>query len=44
MSSVATNGKDVHGLKLEKVGSTFASLNSMPAKISKNIIMVTAHQ
>ena len=44
LSSIATNGKDVHGLKLEKVGPTFPSLNSMPAKIAKNIIMGTGHR
>ena len=29
---VTTDGKDGHGLKLEKVGPTFSSFNSMPAK------------
>ena len=43
LSSIATNGKDVHGLQLEKVGPTFPSLNSMPPKIAKNIIMGTGH-
>ena len=32
LSSVATNGKDGHGLKLAKVGLTFSSFNAMPAK------------
>ena len=44
LSSIATDGKDVHGLKLEKVGPTCPSLNSMPAKIAKNIIMGTGHR
>ena len=37
MSSVATDGNDGHGLKLEKVGPTFSRLNAMPAKLTKNI-------
>ena len=33
LSSVATDGKDEHGLKLEKIGPTFqSSFNAMPAK------------
>ena len=44
LSSIATDGKDVHCLKLEKVGPTCPSLNSMPAKIAKNIIMGTGHR
>ena len=29
---VTTDGKDSHGLKLEKIEPTFLSFNSMPAK------------
>ena len=36
LSSVATDGKDAHGLKLEKVGPDFSSFNAMPAKPTKN--------
>ena len=43
MKSVATDGKGVHGLKFENVGSTFfSSFNAMPANITRNIIMVSA--
>ena len=34
LSSVATDGEDGHGLKLEKGGPTFSSFNAMPAKIT----------
>ena len=40
LSSVATSGKDGHGLKIEKVRPTFPSFNIVPSKINKNIIMV----
>ena len=33
MSSVATDGKDGHGLKVVKVGNTFSSFNALLAKI-----------
>ena len=39
--SLATDGKDGHELKLEKVGPTFTSFNAMPAETRKNIIMVS---
>ena len=39
LSSVATDGKDGHGLKLEKVRPTFSSFNVMPAKIIKKIML-----
>ena len=32
LSSVATDDKDGHGLKLEKVGPTFPSCNAIPTK------------
>ena len=41
LSSDATDGKDEHGLKVEKVGPTFSSSNAMPAKLTKNIVMVS---
>ena len=41
LSSDATDGKDEHGLKVEKVGPTFSSFNAMPAKLTKNIVMVS---
>ena len=34
LTSVAKDGKDGHGLKLEKAGSAFSTLNDIPAKIS----------
>jgi len=40
--SGVTDGKDGHGLKLEKVWPTFSCFNAMPAKITKNIFMVCA--
>ena len=33
---MATDGKNGHGLKLEKAGATFSSLHDLPAKITKN--------
>ena len=36
LSSVATDCKDAHGLKLEKVGPDFSSFNAMPVKPTKN--------
>ena len=39
--SVALEGKNVHGLELEKVGPTFSSFNAITAKMtSKKIILV----
>ena len=38
LSSVAADGKDGHGLKLEKVGLTFSSLNTLPTKITKKVL------
>ena len=35
LSSVAMNGKDGHGSKLQKVAPTLSSFNAMPAKIIK---------
>lgn len=40
--SVATDGKDERGMKLEKVGPTFSILNAMPGKIATEFIMVSA--
>ena len=42
MSSVSTDAKDGHGLKLEKVGPTFSCFNAMPVKIIDNVIMVSS--
>ena len=39
VSSVFTDGKDGHGLKLGKFGPTYSSFNAMPAEITKIIIM-----
>ena len=38
LSSVAADGKDGHGLKLEKVGLTFSSLNTLLTKITKKVL------
>ena len=38
--SVALEGKNVHGLKLEKVGPTFSSFNAITAKMTSKIILV----
>ena len=35
--SVSMDGKDGHGLKLEKVEPTFSSFNAMPTKITTKI-------
>ena len=40
--SVALEGKDVHGLKLEKVGPTFTGFNAITAKMTAKIILVGA--
>ena len=37
LSSVSTDGKDGHGLKLEKFGPTFSSFEAMAAKITRNV-------
>ena len=34
------NGKDGHGLKLEKIAPTFSGFNAMPAKLSKKLILL----
>ena len=41
---MATDGKNGHGLKLEKAGPTFSSLHALPAKITKNNVVVDASQ
>ena len=38
--SVALQGKNVHGLKLEKVGPIFSSFNAITAKMTSKIILV----
>ena len=38
LSSVVADSKDGHGLKLEKVGLTFSSLNTLPTKITKKVL------
>ena len=38
--SVALEGKNVHGLELEKVGPTFSSFNAITAKMTSKIILV----
>ena len=40
--SVALEGKDVHGFKLEKVGPTFSGFNAITAKMTLKIILVGA--
>ena len=42
LSSVATYGKDGHGLKLVKVGPMFSSFNTIPAENHQKIIMVNS--
>ena len=37
-SSVATNGKDGNGLKLDKLGQPFSSFYAMPAKFTKKLL------
>ena len=37
---VALEGKNVHGLKLEKVVPTFSSFNAITAKMTSKIILV----
>ena len=37
--SVALDGKDGHGFNLEKVEPTFSTVNSLPAKIAKIMIV-----
>jgi len=41
VSSVATDGKDGNGLKLEKIGPIFSSFDAMFLKITIKIIMVS---
>ena len=38
LSSVVTDDKDGLGLKLEKVGPAFSSLNALPTKITKKVL------
>ena len=38
MSSVATDGKDGNGLKLEKIGLIFSSFDAMFSKITKKLL------
>ena len=40
LSAVALEGKNVHGLKLEKVGPTFSTFNAITAKVTSKIILV----
>ena len=39
MSSVSTDRKDGHGLKLEQVGPAFSNFNAIPAESPKNIMV-----
>ena len=38
LSSVAMDGKNGHGLKLQKAGPLFLSFNAIPAKIAQKIL------
>lgn len=38
VSSVATDGKDSHGLKLENMWPTFSNFNAMPTKITSKLL------
>ena len=40
LPSIATDGKDGLGLKLEKVGPTFSSFNPVAAKLPKKLFWV----
>jgi len=40
--SVATDGKDGNGLKLEKLGQFFSSFDALFLKITKKIIVVSS--
>ena len=40
LSSVANDGKDGKGLKLENNGLTFSSLNAMPAKNTEKLLLI----
>ena len=42
LSSVATDGKDGNGLKLEKIGPIFSSFDAMLSKITKKNIMASS--
>ena len=42
LASVATDGKDGNGLKLETIGLIFSSFDSLSSKIPQNIIMVSS--
>ena len=41
---MATDGKDRHGLKLEKIMPTFSSFKAMPAKLTKGIVIVSEQE
>jgi len=42
LSSVATDGKDGNGLKLEKIGPIFSSFDAVFSNITQKIIMVSS--
>ena len=42
LSSVATDGKDGNGLKLEKIGPIFSSFDVMFSNVTKKIIIVSS--
>ena len=41
--SVAVNGKDGDGLKLEKIGPTFSSFDAMSSKNHQNLLLLALH-
>ena len=40
LSSVANDGKDGEGLKLENNGPTFSRFNAMPAKNTEKLLLI----
>ena len=42
LRSVATDGKDGDGLKLEKIGPIFSGLDALSSKITKKIVKVSS--
>ena len=42
LSSIATDGRDGHGLKVVKAGNTFSSFNVLPVKSSKKVLITSA--
>ena len=40
LSSVAKDGKDGQGLKLENNGPTFSSFNAMPTKATERLLLI----